>query len=131
MVKVSKPLKYHDYHLRGYSVSDFGSTVTLDLLYNYAGRPLKESVICFSGVALYHFTHTGGAIITDIEEVPVADQIDRISDHLVTWNKWYGVSGWRDTLENYKAHAAVEGLRAWTIDSAIGFSGFVIAKEIV
>ena len=109
-------------------MSDFGSTVTLDLLYDYTGRPRRESTICFTSVALYHFTHTGGAIITDIAEIPIADHLDSIADDLAYWNKWYGVSGWRDNLENYKAYVATEGLRAWTIDSAIGFSGFVIAK---
>jgi hypothetical protein len=111
-------------------VSEFGSTVALDLLYDYAGQPRKESTVRFAGVALYHFTHTGGAIITDITEVLVADHLDSIADDLATWNKWYGVNGWRDTLENYKAYAASERLRAWTIDSAIGLSGFVIAKEV-
>jgi hypothetical protein len=111
-------------------VSGFGSTVLLDLLYDCAGQPRKESTIRFAGVDLYHFTHTGGAIITDVAEVPVADHLDSIADDLATWNKWYGVNGWRDTLENYKAHAASERLRAWTIESAIGFSGFVIAKEV-
>jgi hypothetical protein len=106
------PLKFHDYHLRGYSVSGFGSTVLLDLLYDCAGQPRKESTIRFVGVDLYHFTHTGGAIITDVAEVPVADHLDSIADDLATWNKWYGVNGWRDTLENYKAHAASERLRA-------------------
>jgi hypothetical protein len=122
-------LKYHDYQLRGYSVADFGATIKLDLMHNYAGQPLRESAISFFGVALYHFTHTGGAIITDIEEVPVADQLDSIADDLATWNKWYGVSGWRDTLDNYKAYVATEHLRAWTIDSAIGFAGLVIARK--
>jgi hypothetical protein len=123
-------MDFHDYHLRGYSVSDFGSTVTLDLLYDYEGRPRRQSTIAFTGVTLYHFTHTGGAIITDITEVPVVEQITEVAEDLACWHKWYGLVGWGDGIETYKAYVANQGFRAWTIDSAIGFAGFVVAKHI-
>ncbi len=28
-----EPLRYHDFHLRGYAVSDFGTRIVLDLVY--------------------------------------------------------------------------------------------------
>jgi hypothetical protein len=121
---------FHDYHLRGYQVSDFGSTLTLDLIYDYAGQPRRESTIIFADVRLYHFIHTGGAIITDIEEVPVTEQLDEVAGDLANWAKWHGIKGWGDDLDTYKADVAARDLRAWTIDSAIGFAGFVIARSV-
>jgi hypothetical protein len=66
-------MRYHDFHLREYRVSDFGKRIILDLVYDYAGRPKDESQIEFSDVALYNFTHTGGAIVTGIEEISLDD----------------------------------------------------------
>ena len=51
-------MRYHDFHLREYRVSDFGKHITLDLVYDYAGKPKERSQIEFSDVALYNFTHT-------------------------------------------------------------------------
>jgi hypothetical protein len=50
--------------MQGYVVADFGSTVTLNLVYDYVGRPRMLSNIRFSQVVLYHFEHPTGAIIT-------------------------------------------------------------------
>jgi hypothetical protein len=61
-------MKYHDYHLQGYTVADFGGKVTLHLVLDYPGRSRDESYIEFSRVALYNFTHTTAAIVTDIVE---------------------------------------------------------------
>ena len=61
-------MRYHDFHLREYHVSDFGKRITLHLVYDYEAKPREESHIEFCEVALYNFTHTGGAIITDVDE---------------------------------------------------------------
>lgn len=44
-------MRYHDFHLRGYSVSDFGAHIELDLVYDYPDCEKVESRITFSGVA--------------------------------------------------------------------------------
>lgn len=36
-------MRYHDFHLAGYTVSDFGGTVTLHLIYDYPGQAREES----------------------------------------------------------------------------------------
>lgn len=56
-------MKYHDFKLRGYSVADAGASIVLFLAYDYPERPLRESNIKFSDVALYQFVHTQPAII--------------------------------------------------------------------
>ena len=123
-------MRYHDFHLREYQVSDFGTRITLHLVYDHAGRPKEESHIEFSGVALYNFTHTGGAIITDIEESPLEDLIDEVGGALVDWHKQHGIAGWKNTLEDYRATLASAGHKAWRIDSAIGLGGFVVAMSV-
>ena len=123
-------MRYHDWHLDGYSVSDGGKSVVLHLLWDYPGQARERSNIGFSDVALYRFTHTGGAIITDIDEIPVATLISQIEGELVKWGRLQGLDGWRSSANDYKEHLEATGLKAWRIESAIGFSGFVIAREV-
>jgi hypothetical protein len=123
-------MRYHDFHLREYRVADFGKRITLDLVFDYAGKPREESQIEFSDVALYNFTHTGGAIITDIEEASLGDLLGEVGATLTNWSEQHGVSGWRDSLENYRASLQSAGLKAWRISSAIGFDGFVVAGSV-
>jgi hypothetical protein len=123
-------MRYHDFHLREYQVADFGRRITLDLVFDYAGKPREELQIEFSDVALYNFTHTGGAIITDIEEASLADLLGDIGATLTMWNKQHGITGWRDSIENYRVFLESAGLKAWRIDSAIGFYGFVVAGAV-
>jgi len=123
-------MRYHDFHLREYQVSDFGKRITLHLVYDYAGRPKEESHIEFSGVALYNFTHTGGAIITDIEEASLGGLFEEIGGTLDEWHKQHGVPGLKNTLEDYRSTLDSAGHKAWRIDSAVGFGGFVVAKSV-
>src|SRR5260221_10360609 len=97
-------VQFHDYHLRGYAVTDAGATITLDLVWDYPGQRKLDSSIRFSGVALYRFTHTSAAIITDIEEVPLPGLVDDISEELSRWAHEHGLSGWRGSVPEYKAY---------------------------
>ena len=125
-------MRYHDFHLAGYTVSDFGAAVTLHLVYDYPGQAKEESVIQFSDVVAYHFIHTGGAIITDIAEEPIADLFQRIGRDLVEWWRLHGgYQLWDDDLNRYRGKLERAGYHAWAIYSAIGFEGFVIAKAVV
>lgn len=127
----SAPLRYHDFHLHGYSVSDSGATITLHLVYDYPDKPTIESCIEFSGVAAYQFVHTGGAIITDIDELPLATLLDRIGDTLTAnWHQHGGYDHWNDYLSKYRSTLEKEGCRGWSLESAIGFGGYVIAKGV-
>jgi hypothetical protein len=123
-------MRYHDFHLREYRVSDFGKHITLDLVYDYAGKPKEESQLEFSEVALYNFTHTGGAIITGIDETSLADLLSEVGESLSAWNQQHGVTGWRDNLENYRKALESAGHKAWRVVSAIGFYGFIVARSV-
>ena len=124
-------MRFHDFHLAGYTVSDFGGTIVFDLVYDYPRQPPKTSRIKFSDVAAYHFIHTGGAIILDIAELPLAELLQQVGDQLAEWWRLHrGFAHWSDDRAKYLATLEQEGYHAWTIDSAVGFEGFVIAKSV-
>ncbi len=117
--------------MAGYTVSDFGGTISLHLVYDYPNQAKQQSVIRFSEVAAYHFVHTGAAVINNISELPLVELLARVGPHLTEW--WRGHGGyalWDDDPARYRAKLEGSDYRAWTIDSAIGFEGFVIAKAV-
>ena len=124
-------LRYHDFHLRGYSVSDFGSRIELDLVHDYPGCPEKvESRITFSGVVCYSFVHPSGAILTEIDEVPVASLVAEELSFLTEAARQHGLEHWGSGPDEYVRTLQKEWLRAWRLESAVGFSGFVIALNV-
>jgi hypothetical protein len=92
------------------------------------GQPKDRSIIRFSDVALYHFIHTSGAILIDIGEIPVATLLEEIASDLSDWDRMYGLRWRRASKEDCVADRQAGGLKAWKIDSAMGFGGFVIAR---
>jgi hypothetical protein len=127
------PLRFHDFHLRGYTVSDFGTRIVLDLVYDYPDVNKDESRITFSDVAYYSFLHPSGAIITDIDEIDVAALVQEDAAFFTEIASQYGLRHWNDSahgLEGYLSALRNEQMRAWRISSAIGFDGFVIAKSV-
>lgn len=122
-------MRFHDYHLRGYSVSEGGCTIVLDLVYDYPDQPIRESQIEFTGVWLHHFIHTSAAIITDIIETPISKLLSDHETQIKEWHRQQCVSGWHDSVEESVKKLETEGLSGWSIYSAIGFSGFVIGKD--
>ncbi len=123
-------MRYHDYHLDKYEVSNRGEAITLYLVYGYPGEETDESVITFKEVALYNFTHTTGAIITDIYEQPINEFVDKWGKEIKEWNRMFGVRHFRNSLEDYAESLKSERYKVWCIESATGFYGFVIGKEV-
>ena len=123
-------MRYYDYHLKKYEVSDRGETIIFHLVYGYPEEETDESHIKFSNVALYNFSHTTSAIITDIEEIEISDLMQESGNEITEWNRMHGVRFWKDDLQNYNLQLQAEGYKAWRIVSAIGFYGFVIAKTV-
>lgn len=104
--------------------------ITLDLLYDFPQQPKRESTIRFDGVRLYHFVHPAGAIITDIYETPLEALLREHAAEIADWAKHYGVNDWRVGIDELTSAYTDQGLRTWTIDSAIGFAGFVIGRSL-
>jgi hypothetical protein len=123
-------MRYHDYHLAGYSVLDFGGTIILDLVYNYPGQPIRESQIEFTGVSLYHFVHTGAAIITDISPTPIATILSDHASEISERARRIGLEGWPDNMPGYEKNLQDSGVLGWSIESALGLYGFVIGKKV-
>ena len=64
-------------------------------------------------------------------ELPLGNLLLQVGDRLEEWWRQHGgYSLWNDDRETYRAKLEENGYRAWTIDSAIGFEGFVIAKAV-
>ncbi|MEJ2199538.1 MAG: hypothetical protein P8X63_00765 [Desulfuromonadaceae bacterium] len=123
-------MRFHDFHLDKYEVSNFGENIGFHLIFDYPGQKREESFITFSEVALYHFIHVSPTIILDIVEISIAEIINEWGAKISEWNRMHGVSLWADTLENYCNRLQSEGYKAWRIESSIGFYGFVIAKRV-
>ena len=104
--------------------------MNLHLIYGYRNAAKDWSSIAFTKIALDNFTHVSGAIATEIDEVPITKMPQEIGDNFVEWNQMYGSKFWKATLQNYTQHLVAAKYRAWSIAPAIGFSGFVIAKEV-
>jgi hypothetical protein len=121
-------VRFHDFQLEGYTVSKFGGEVVLDLVSDESDETSK---IRFADVAAYHFVHTGGGIILEITERPIAELIHQVGDQLAEWWRLHdGFQHWSDDRANYIAILEQHGYHAWTIESAVGFEGFVIAKSV-
>ena len=124
-------MQLRDFHLTGYTVSANGSRIVLHLEYAYPGQPKEASHIEFSDVAAYHFVHTGSAVITDVEEVPLADLLEAVGTRMAEWWRRHGaLLHWSDDRGVYLANLESNGYRSWEISSSIGFEGFVIARRL-
>ena len=123
-------MRYHDYHINEYRVSDRGETITFDLVFGYPENVTDQSTITFSEVALYNFVHTNNAIVTDIYEVSIADLFKEIGPAVIEWNRMHGVKGFNGSSVQYIEGLQSQGYVAWCIESAIGFYGFIIAKAV-
>lgn len=123
-------VRFHDYHLRGYSVLDRGERIVLDLIYDYPSSAKCESRIEFDGVVCYDFTQTTGAIITDIYEVDLKALVSEESALLISFAHWHAPAHWESGSEEYASALTAKGKKAWRLESAIGFAGFVIDNEV-
>ncbi|HEY0683860.1 MAG TPA: hypothetical protein VGD45_16125 [Steroidobacter sp.] len=103
----------------------------LDLVYEHPGIEKQESKIEFSDVACYHFKHTMSAIITDIEEVDPAAVVTEKAAMLSTFAREHGLAHWRGDAVQYAKELNTLSMRAWRLESAIGFSGFVVARNVM
>ncbi len=123
-------MKYHDFHIDKYVVSDRGKTIKFHLVYGYPGEETDTSDITFRDVALYNFVHTANAIITDIYEVNPSELIKEKSSEITEWNRMHRVNFWDGNSSTYGAKLEALGYKAWLVESAIGFYGFVVAKKV-
>ncbi len=123
-------MRYHDHSLLGYVVRDFGGTIILHLILKSADDSKVPSVICFEGVVFHHFIHTSSAIILDITEVPLPTLIAQFEKDFHVWNRLQAVWIWKDDSASTLAELQRLGVQAWRIDSAIGFTGWVVAKQV-
>lgn len=123
-------MKFHDYHLREYSVTDHGRTITLELVESLAPGA-DVSIIRFSEVIVYHFTHLGGAIITDLFETTFLDAAKETGFDLSKIQaKLGGLPFAADDNSACQRHFTENHVKTWLLISAIGFTGLIVAKDL-
>ena len=83
-------MRYHDFHLAGYRVTDLGATVSLDLVYDYPGQATEQCTVEFSDVVAYHFVYTGAAILNHIGEETIESLLRRFGGSLGEWWRLHG-----------------------------------------
>jgi hypothetical protein len=103
----------------------------LDLVFDYPNTPKVESMIKFTEVAAYNFIQTGGSILTDIHQTKLSEISKELNDDLTKWARDHGGLPLGDgNHEICIDELEKDGYAAWTIWSAVGFKGIVIAKGV-
>lgn len=123
-------MNFHDWHLFGYSVADMGQEITLHLLWDYPGSKKLLNDITFHAVGAYHFLHSDGAILTDIDETSVGSFVREHKDFFTTSAKTLGLRNWTGDIDSYVQQLENRSYKAWAISSAIGFEGFIVAQTV-
>lgn len=127
--QIVEEFDYHDFHLRGYTVGDYGASIVFHLV--SGSEPKRSTLLEFAGVESYRFLHTGGAIITYILKVPFMHAIRETGfDFVRDFRQHGGLSVACESNEEYGLHFDREGLHTWLIHSAIGFIGMVVARSL-
>jgi hypothetical protein len=123
-------MRFHDYHLHELSVHENGTRIVLTLSWDYPGEPRPLSVIEFSGVVCYRFSQTGGAIITEIKEMNSEDVARDEQEFIISVARADGLKFWNGTFAAFFRDLRANKIRAFGIQSAVGFSGFILASEL-
>lgn len=123
-------MRYRDWRLTSYSVRDDGTRIVLHLLWNYPGQKKREHDVQFSGVGAYRFVHGGGSILTEVDEAPIRTFIDAEHSFIRHTASQVGLRHWSGDICAYRTYLEREGFRYWTIGSATGFQGFVVAQSV-
>jgi hypothetical protein len=100
------------------------------LAWDYPGDPQPLSILEFTGVEYYRFSHSGGAIIAEIDEM-TWDEVTRDErDYIETAARMDGLRYWDGTFANFLKNLQANKVRPFRIDSSIGFTGFVLAASV-
>ena len=119
----------HDYHLLEYRVADFGRTIEFDL--RLTSEKSSESLsFKFEKVLFYHFTHTQSAVLSNVIHVSLLELLEERWESFVAWNEQHGIEHFVPDRLEFTSILMDEGYTAWELCSALGFAGFVIAKEV-
>ena|ERR1700691_3208726 len=122
-------MRYHDFQLERYSVSDFGKKITLQLVFDYPNHPKESSTIEFTDVIAHNFIHADRAIIVDIIQTKPSEISKELEEDLLKWADSYSSLRHDENMDSWKSKLENDGYKIWTIYSAIGFSGVIVAKE--
>ena len=123
-------MRVHDYHLRDVLVYDRGTRIVMTLSWDYPGQSRPPSVVEFSGVVCYRFSQTGGAIISGIEEMSSEEVVRDEQEFIVSVARADGLKCLNGTFAAFMRELEANKIRAFRIESAVGFTGFILASDL-
>jgi hypothetical protein len=111
-------------------VHDYGSRIVMVLAWDYPEDPQPLSILEFTGVEYYRFSHSGGAIIADINEMSWEEVTRDEQEFIATAARTDGLRYWDGAFANFLINLQANQVRPFRIDSSIGFTGFVLARNV-
>jgi len=117
----------HDNRVLGYEVDVRMRSLVLSTEFTEHGEHERTDVV-FTDVLGYHLFDALGGILFAIEPIDLADLVRKEATLFADGAKY----GWpfKGCSGDPVAFAESRGMRAWRIDSSIGFDGFVVAKAM-
>jgi hypothetical protein len=126
-------LSIHDNRLLGYSVDDEKREILFRTEFQ-DNLPIERTNIIFSGVETYFFEHHSlplGTILFDVEEndliLFLQDNRKRFQDGI----KWGWPGPWGISIDETKAYIEKHELKAFSVSSSCGLSGWILAKSFL
>jgi hypothetical protein len=123
-------ISIHDNDLLGYEVR--GPEHEIVLKTEYRDGPLSEKTdVVFNQVLAYNFINDSfGTILYGVAEMDINNFVEENWDLFEAGRKWGWPGAWVSTKENTKTYLAQNSIRAYSIGSSIGMSGWVLAKTV-
>jgi hypothetical protein len=125
-------LSVHDNLLVSYEVHCKARIITLRTECRLANKPTEFTNVIFKGVQGYQFENDAfGNIIFDVETVPVEHLLAEFGADISESYRMAGSPGpWAADLGSAPAYLREHGIKAFTLSSSYGLSGWVLAKEV-
>ncbi len=124
------PRSVHDNLLVSYTVLCEERRIILHTEYREV-TPAERTDVRFEGVEAYCFDNdVFGTILFGIEEIGVADLVNRERERIEQGRKWGWPGGWAGSLHEETARLTQQEFRGWDVGSSIGLTGWVLARNM-
>lgn len=127
-------ISVHDNHLLSYIVSSETREIRLRTVYPaYDQVEAEYTDVIFTGVIAYHFINDSfGTIITDVSETSVESIYAEYKDLFDVGKRygWPGIWNENEKREADPAYLGAQGIKGFYLSSAIGMTGWVLAKDM-
>jgi len=118
----------HDNFVLGYSVNCETKTLVVQTEYRDQGEPFERTDICFDGLLGYLLQDSLGGVLLDIEQVDFEEVHHAHADLFAAGARY----GWpfQQCSSDPRDYVKAAGAATFSIQSSIGFDGFVVCKSM-